>query len=202
VDDPGGETREPDRIGAREAGLAHGDVNLLLDRGDPRYRREEEPGASAGPVDDHAVPRRVELIGTVDGLSSVEEIHGHVEFVDFTRLQRGKAGVRDRRSNRRAGNLAPHRWLARPNRADAATERAFHRAGCRGPVERDEDAARRRVTRHRWRFSDFSGREVVADRGPGHTNVRIFLSRHLANVDASGHLVKGRKSMDGTARAA
>jgi hypothetical protein len=42
----------------------------------------------------------------------------------------------------------------------------------------------------------------VADSGPGHTNVRIFLSRHFANVDASGHMVKGRKSMDGTARAA
>jgi len=69
-------------------------------------------------------------------------------------------------------------------------------------MERDEDAARRCVTRHRWRISDFSRCEVVADRRPGNADVRIFLSRHVVNVDAFHLSVKGRKSMDATARAA
>jgi len=202
VDDPGGETREPDRIGGGEAGLAHGDVDLLLDRGDPRYRWEQESGAPSGSIDDHAVPRWVELIGTVDGLSCIEEIHGHVESVDFARLQGREAGVGDRRSNGRAGNLAAYRWFTRLDRADAATERTFHLAGCGGLMERDEDAARRWITRQRWRISYLARGEVVADRGPGHADVRIFLSCHLVNVDADGLAVKGRKSMDATARAA
>ena len=135
VDDPGGETGEPDRIGAGEAGLAHDDVDLLLDRGDPWYRREQESGAPSGSIDDYAVPRWVELIGSVDRLSCIEEIHGHVESVDFARVQRREAGVGERRSNGRAGNLAAYRWFTRLDRADAATERTFHLAGCGGLME-------------------------------------------------------------------
>ena len=202
VDDPGREPGQTDRVGGGETSLARCDFNLLLGRGDPRYRREQQPGASTRALNDHAVARRIELISGVDRLSCIEEIHGHIESVDFARLQRREAGVRDRRSDGRAGNLAAYRWFTRLDRADAAAERAFHLAGCGGFMERDEDAARRRVTRQRWRMSDLARGEVVADRGPGHADVLILLGHHPANVDADGLAVKGRKSMDATARAA
>jgi len=108
VDDPGGEPGQTDRVGRGEAGFSRCDVNLLLGRGYPRYRREQQPGASARAFDDHAVERRVKLISGVDRFRRIEEIHGHVEPFDLARLQRREAGVRNRRGNGRTGNLTPN----------------------------------------------------------------------------------------------
>jgi len=105
VDDPGREPVQTDRIGGGEAGLARGDVNLLLGRGDPRYRREQQPGASARALNDHAIAGRVKLVSGVDRFRCVEEIHGHVEPFDLARLQGREARVRNRRGNGRTGNL-------------------------------------------------------------------------------------------------
>ena len=108
VDDSGGEPGQTDRVGGGEPGLARGDVDLLLGGGDPRYRREQQPGASARALNDHAVVRRVKLISGFDRFCCIEEIHGYVEPFDLARLQGREAGIRDRRGNGRAGNLPPY----------------------------------------------------------------------------------------------
>ena len=62
-------------------------------------------------------------------LSLAEEIPGHVESVDLARLQRWEARVRDRRSNRGTGDLAPDRWFAGPNRANTSAQWTLYLAG-------------------------------------------------------------------------
>ncbi len=102
MDDLGFETGEADGVVGRDGRFPAGDVDLLSRRCNPGDRREQEPGATSGAVDDHAVSRGVEVVDIVDRFGISEQIDGDVETVDLPRLERSESWIGDRRCHNEA----------------------------------------------------------------------------------------------------